>query len=126
MKDTKRMDIEGIERHERNFRLFMAFLKFNKIYFIKKLIFDERKRKPCDLFITMNLDRPNRYDYFNKSYAFENNIDRAWAIIFQYLPYFGSYWDCDFFKCRSMYVPRISIISNEWMKYLMEYNLKEN
>ena len=125
MKDLEKMDIEGIDRHQHNFRLFMAFLKLRKIYFFKKLLFTNRNLTPFDFFKILNKERPFFYDHFlEKSQQFVNIIDRKWAIIFNFLPYIGSYWDCAFLKERSINSNDMKKISNDWEKFLFEHILE--
>jgi hypothetical protein len=125
MNDLEKMGIEGIDRHQRNFRLFMAFLKLRKIYFFKKLFFTNRNLTPFDFFKILNKEGPHSYDHFLKnSQQFVNIIDRKWAIIFIFLPYIGSYWDCAFFKERLISIYDMKKISNDWEKFLFEHILE--
>lgn len=125
MNDLGKTDIEGIDRHQHNFRLFMAFLKLRKIYFFKKLVFTNRNLTPFDFFKILNKERPSCYDHFiENSQQFVNIIDLKWAIIFNFLPYFGSYWDCDFLKERSLSFNDMKKISNDWGKFLFEHILE--
>ena len=126
MNDLGKTDIEGIDRHQHNFRLFMMFLKLRKIYFFKKLFFTNRNLTPSDFFKILNKERPFHYDHFIKnSQQFVNIIDRKWAIIFIFLPYIGSTWDCTFFKERSISMSDMREISNDWIKFLFEHILEQ-
>ena len=122
MKDSRKTDIEGIDRHEYNFRVFMAFLKMNKIYFFKRVIFDDTKRNKHDFFYCLDNDHPFKYSgvFSNK---LENEIDRRWSIIFNYVPYLRHFWSDTCIK-KHCNQEEMYKIANSWKEYL--YNNKFN
>ena len=120
MNDLGKMAIADIDRHKHNFKLFMTFLKLNKIYFFKKFLFS--KRTPYDIFQTINENYPRTY---NGSFSSQlsNEIDKRWALMFIYVPYLGGYWDNHFFITRSIFATRMSEISESWKRYLYNHKL---
>ena len=116
MNDSRKTDIEDIDRHEHNFRWFMAFLKLNNIYFLKKVIFEDSKRTKYDLFELINSDYPVWYTYPFDS-ELNHVIDKRWAIIFNFRPYLGHYWsdECIGHRCDHK---RMLEIVQLWKEYL--------
>lgn len=114
------MDIEDIERHKYNFRLFCAFLKKEGIYSkFKKLMFTDFNRTPHDLFQTMNETSMARI-IANIDLKYDD-INRKWSAIFTYVPFSRFEWStknvCSWLKMME--------ISGKWCRYLIENNYKK-
>ena len=112
------MDIEDIERHKYNFRLFCAFLKKEGIYLkFKKLIFTNINRTPNDLFKLMNETSMSRIIPNIKDVCYDE-IDRKWSAVFTFLPFCGFEWSTkNIGSWRHMMA-----ISDNWCLYLIENN----
>ena len=117
MNDLKKTDIEDIERHKHNFRMFCAFLKKEGIYLkFKELMFVRHKRSPNDLFISIN-----EANVRNISFVISSNlvrdIDKKWSAIFTYRPISGLDW----FRDRLDYDTMMNI-AYQWSNFLKENN----
>ena len=131
MKDLKKTDIEDIERQVHNYRCFMLFLKKNNLYrFFKEKMFIRQKRVPLGLMKTITEKRPGRYfGDFESPLIIE--IDKRWAIVFMYLPYFGTYWDrhLDKYLLNLSGMDCLMRLHMRWQAFLLNNNydkMKEN
>lgn len=112
------MDIEGIKRHEYNFRMFCCFLKEKKLYqTFKKLIFIDCNRTPHDLFVTMNKSSISRIICnIDKEHC---EIDKKWSAIFTYVPFCRFRWSIE--KGITSYENMMNL-TKEWCRFLIENN----
>lgn len=114
------MDIEGIERHRYNFKIFCQFLKQEKIYLpIKRQIFINRNLLPNDFFEKIDREYPISFSGSFDSYL-TDRIDKRWAIIFFYVPYLGGFWGEG--ELRRFTTERMIEISNGWKEFLFIHN----
>ena len=113
------MDIEDIERHKYNFRLFSKFLKQKHLYqTFKKIIFTNNSRTPYDLFILMNKTNiTSIISNIGKGYCI---TDRKWSAIFTYIPFSRIYWDGKKGEINSY--TSMSKLSTDWCYFLEENN----
>ena len=114
------MDIEDIERHKYNFKIFCQFLKQEKIYLpIKRQIFINRNLSPNDFFEIIDREYPISFSWSFDSYL-SDRIDKRWAIVFSYVPYLGGYWGEG--ELRRFTTERMAEISNGWKEFLFKHN----
>ena len=119
MKDLRKMDIEGIERHKYNFKLFCGFLKERKQYlFFKKIMFIDNNRLPNDLFKEINKANLSEI-YFTLSDAY-NIIDRKWCAVFSYTPFCKFNWNGK--KGTPNHYDEMMKLIYEWKAFLIEHN----
>lgn len=113
------MDIEDIERHKYNFRLFCMFLKQKKIYqTFKKLMFIDFNKTPYDLFVLMNETNLNRIIYnIDGKYCVN---DKKWSAVFTYIPFSNFYWGHK--KGEIIYYDNMIKLTKEWCDFLVENN----
>jgi hypothetical protein len=115
MKDLRRTDIEGIERHWHNYKLLVWFLRIKGKYaFFKRMIFTNKNIMPYDLFEIMNRTSENCIIFIYKDTS--SVIDKKWGSIFTYAP-FSFYWCCSDVDLKYM-----DYLSKEWLKFLREHN----
>ena len=115
MKDLKKTDIEDIERHWYNYKLFVWFLKLEgKYIFFKKAMFIDKKRTPFDLFETIN--RTNIGSVVTR-YDTPNKVDRMWGSIFIYIPFEGFSW-----VEKNLDVKSMRSLSRRWVDFLDGHN----
>lgn len=115
MKDLRKTDIEGIERHWYNYKLFVWFLRIKgKYVFFKRKVFTNKNIMPYDLFEKMNSTSEHGiiFNYIDASSV----IDKKWGSIFTYKPFSFSWFDSD---VDIMYM---HFLSNEWVNFLREHN----
>ena len=115
MKDLRKTDIEGIERHWYNYKLFVWFLRIKgKYVFFKRKFFTNKNIMPYDLFEKMNSASEHSiiFNYRDTSSV----IDKKWGSIFTYKPFSFSWFDSD---VDLMYM---HCLSNEWVNFLREHN----
>lgn len=116
MNDSRKTDIEDIERHWHNYRLFVWFLRLEKKYiFFKKTMFIEKNRTPFDLFTTINQTSLGSVivHYCNTS----NKVDKLWGSIFTYMPFIGFHW------CEKDLNPAYMLnLTSKWIVFLDEHN----
>lgn len=119
MKDLKKMDIEGIERHWYNFRMFTKFLKQRGLYqTFKKIIFTDSNRTPYDLFVTINKENiRNIITYLGRPYC---EIDQKWGSVFSYNPFGRFHWIGKVGEITNY--DNMCKLSNEWHTFLRENN----
>ena len=117
------MDIEDIERHKYNFRLFSKFLKQEKKYLlIKRLMFEIPKRTPMDLFEVINNEDINHMLFLDSDLDMGyHEIDRKWSKVFRYTPFCSFYWSYD--KSSPTYFKLMDDLSEKWIKFLREKKL---
>ena len=110
------MDIEGIERHKYNFRLFCMFLKGeHKYQKFKKLMFTNYERTPNDLFYDMNKARlASILTGLGGDYC---EIDRKWSAVFSYKPFCKFSWGL----MAPVYYEMMQL-THKWCVFLMENN----
>ena len=114
------MDIEDIKRHRYNFKIFCSFLKKEQIYLpIKRQLFINRKLSPNDFFNILESEEPFYYGGSFESYL-TNRIDKRWAIIFNFVPYLGGYWEEN--ELRRFSSSYMHELSNKWKEFLFEHN----
>jgi hypothetical protein len=124
MKDLKRTDIEDIDRQMHNYRTFSVFLKKHNLYrFIREKMFTFYNRTPLDLMKTISRTGPRLYvGNFNSSLM--NEIDRKWALVFIYVPFFGGYWSNDL-NIKIEYLSDIKGMQDlheKWKEFLFNNN----
>ena len=115
MKDLRKTDIEGIERHWYNYKLFVWFLRIKgKYVFFKRKVFTNKNIMPYDLFEIMNSTSEHGiiFNYIDASSV----IDKKWGNIFTYKPFSFSWFDSDVDLIYMHY------LSNEWVNFLREHN----
>ena len=111
MRDLKEMGIEDIERQIHNYRLF------------RKKMFSDINRTPYDLMRTIVEEYPAHYGGDFGS-LLTNMIDKRWALVLIFVPYFGGYWDT---KLRED-LPKVCDIKNlmslhnKWKEFLYNNN----
>ena len=113
------MDIEGIERHQYNFKLFCRFLKERKQYqFFKRIMFINNNRTPNDLFKEINRSKiGNIFFVLGDRY---NIIDRKWCAVFSYIPFCKFNWNGK--KGTPTHPDEMYKLIFEWKAFLMENN----
>ena len=124
MRDLKGMGIEDIERQIHNYRLFFAFLKKHNVYrLFRKKMFSDINRTPYDLMRTIVEEYPAHYGGDFGS-LLTNRIDKRWALVLIFVPYFGGVWDT---KLRED-LPKVCDIkslmslNNKWKEFLYNNN----
>ena len=116
MNVIRKTDIEDIDRHWHNYRLFVWFLRLEKKYiFFKKRMFIEKNRTPFDLFTTINKTSLGSVfvHYCNTS----NKVDKLWGSIFTYVPFVGFHWNEK--DLNSNYMLNLT---SKWVVFLDEHN----
>ncbi len=113
------MDIEGIERHKHNFRMFCKFLKQKKIYqAFKKIIFTDSNRTPYDLFVTMNKANIRHIiTHLGSGYC---EMDQKWGSVFSYNPFGRFHWNGRAEEITNY--SNMCNLSHEWHAFLKENN----
>lgn len=115
MKDLRRTDIEGIERHWHNYKLLVWFLRLKgKYVFFKRMIFTDKNIMPYDLFKMMNLTSENSIIFNYKDTS--SVIDKKWGSIFTYVPFSFRWWYSD------VDLTYMDCLSKEWVNFLREHN----
>ena len=114
MNDLRKTDIEDIERHWHNYRLFVWFIKLEKKYvFFKRLMFLDKGISPFYLFTLINNTNLDRIIINN---TLPNKIDQLWGSIFTYVPFSFSWTEKDV-DWRYM-----KNLSRKWNSFLVEHN----
>ena len=116
MKDLRKTDIEDIDRHWHNYRLFVWFLRLEKKYiFFKKTMFIEKNRTPFDLFKKINQTSllSVLVHYCNTS----NKVDKLWGSIFTYVPFIGFRW-----YEKDLNSDYMAKLTSRWVVFLDEHN----
>ena len=114
MKGLERTDIEDIERHWHNFKLFVWFIKLEKRYVcFKKLLFLDKNKTPFDLFNLINKTNTTSVLMNNN---LPNKIDRLWGSIFTYIPFSFSWHE------KSVNSNYMENLSRKWNNFLSEHN----
>jgi len=116
MNDLEKTDIEDIDRHWHNYRLFVWFLRLEKKYiFFKKTMFIEKNRTPFDLFTTINKTSLGSVfvHYCNTS----NKVDMLWGSIFTYVPFVGFHW-----YEKDLNSDYMLNLTSKWVVFLDEHN----
>ena len=118
MKDSRKTDIEDIDRHQYNFKIFCMFLKQEKKYqLFKKLIFTNNNRTPNDLFKDINA--ANVCDISLKLDSRYCDTDRKWGGVFSYSPICKFSWG--YHPQTINYTCMVQMIKR-WHEFLMENN----
>lgn len=124
MKDLKRTDIEDIDRQKHNYRTLSVFLKKYNLYrFMRERMFTFYNRTPLDLMKTISRTGPRLYvGNFNSSLM--NEIDRKWALVFIYVPFFGGYWSDDLrIKIEHLSgIKSMKDLHEKWKEFLFNNN----
>lgn len=117
MNDLKRMDIEGIERHWHNYKLFTWFLKKEKRYEIfRNAMFTKQNRTPLELFKIMNSTNSRKV---LPQYLTNNFVDKMWGCIFTYTPFLGFSWYANYY---GILPHQMRDITKKWVVFLSEHN----
>jgi hypothetical protein len=116
MKDLRKTDIEGIERHWHNYKLLVWFLRLKGKYVLfKRMIFTNKNMMPYDLFKKMNYT--NFVSMIINYKDTSSVIDKKWGSIFTYVPFSFSWFEEDNIDIKYM-----ACLSNEWVNFLREHN----